>query len=144
MQVLHSFAGGVAGASPYEAPIEGDDGYYYGTTGGGGAFDAGTIYRMDRSGTVTILHSFGETEDAGAAPVGEIVQGEDGALYGTTAGEASSATGRRGAWNSNEARGGGVPRRAFAPLAQPFTKSGETPVSGGLITRIRTRRAGDE
>lgn len=84
VQVLHSFDGGAGGAFPYEAPIEGHDGYFYGTTGQGGAFGEGTVYRMDRSGAVTILHSFGESADAGALPVGEIVQGDDGALYGTT------------------------------------------------------------
>jgi uncharacterized repeat protein (TIGR03803 family) len=84
VRVLHSFTGGAGGASPYNAPIEGNDGYFYGTTGGGGAYDAGTVYRMDRDGQITILHSFGESAEAGANPVGDIVQGIDGPLYGTT------------------------------------------------------------
>jgi uncharacterized repeat protein (TIGR03803 family) len=84
VRVLHSFDGAAGGASPYEAPIEGNDGYFYGTTGGGGAFGLGTVYRMDRRGTVTILHSFGQSDDAGINPIGELVQADDGALYGTT------------------------------------------------------------
>jgi uncharacterized repeat protein (TIGR03803 family) len=84
VQVLHSFDGADGGANPYEAPIEGNDGYLYGTTHGGGEFDLGTVYRMNRRGTVTILHSFGDSADAGTNPVGELVQGDDGALYGTT------------------------------------------------------------
>jgi uncharacterized repeat protein (TIGR03803 family) len=84
VRVLHSFDGAAGGASPYEAPIQGRDGYLYGTTGGGGAFGLGTVYRMHSSGAVTILHSFGESADAGANPVGDMVLGDDGALYGTT------------------------------------------------------------
>lgn len=79
--VLHEFDGGAGGANPYEAPIEGLDGYFYGTTGMGGVYGFGTIYRMSRAGDVTILHSFDESE--GAYPVGEIVFGADGAIYGT-------------------------------------------------------------
>jgi uncharacterized repeat protein (TIGR03803 family) len=86
VEVLHEFGGGpLDGASPYEAPIEGRDGNLYGTTGSGGAFDEGTVYRMDPFGNVTVLHSFGDTPDAGSCPVGELVEGDDGALYGTTA-----------------------------------------------------------
>lgn len=82
--VAHTFDGGAGGANPYEAPIEGRDGNLYGTTGMGGAYGLGTIYRVDGDGTFTILHSFGPAADAGAYPVGEIVFGNDGALYGTT------------------------------------------------------------
>jgi len=85
VEVIHEFRGGpLDGANPYEAPIEGRDGNLYGTTGFGGAFGAGTVYRMDRLGNVTVLHSFGGAPDAGVSPIGELVQGDDGALYGTT------------------------------------------------------------
>ena len=50
----------------------------------GGDYGLGTIYRMDRAGVVTLLHSFGPTAAEGANPVGEIVFATDGALYGTT------------------------------------------------------------
>ena len=83
--VLHSFASFEAdGAGPFEAPIEGNDGYFYGTTYSGGTWDRGTIYRMTRSGVVSILHSFGELETDGRHPVGQLDLGIDGALYGTT------------------------------------------------------------
>lgn len=82
--VLHEFDGGTGGANPYQAPIQGSDGYLYGTTGMGGDYGLGTIYRMDRAGVVTLLHSFGPTAAEGLNPVGEIVFATDGALYGTT------------------------------------------------------------
>ena len=92
--VLHEFDGGTGGANPDEAPIEGPDGYFYGTTGMGGAYGFGTIYRMTRAGVVTILHSFDESE--GAYPIGEIVFGIDGAIYGTAV--FGGANGQGTAW----------------------------------------------
>jgi uncharacterized repeat protein (TIGR03803 family) len=50
----------------------------------GGDYGLGTIYRMDRDGIVTLLHSFGPTEAEGVNPGGEIVFATDGALHGTT------------------------------------------------------------
>ena len=66
--------------------IEGRDGSFYGIDGEGGAFGYGTVYRMDRAGTVTVLHSFDGV--TGAAPMG-IAQARDGSFWGmTTAGGA--------------------------------------------------------
>ena len=66
--------------------IEGRDGLFYGIEGEGGAFGYGTLYRMDRAGTVTVLHAFDGI--TGAIPMG-IAQAHDGSFYGmTTAGGA--------------------------------------------------------
>ncbi len=42
----------------------------------------GTVYRLDGSGSVTVLHAFGNGYD-GSTPNAGVVQGGDGALYGT-------------------------------------------------------------
>jgi len=59
------------------------DGNFYGTTVGGGQGFRGTIFRLTPTGAVTTIYSFGVGLD-GANPEGELIQGSDGALYGTT------------------------------------------------------------
>jgi uncharacterized repeat protein (TIGR03803 family) len=65
------------------ALIQGSDGNFYGTTGGGygrlGWLGYGNIYQMTPSGSVTILHTFQQTD--GADP-GVLIQGPPGYLYG--------------------------------------------------------------
>jgi uncharacterized repeat protein (TIGR03803 family) len=79
--VLHAFAGGMDGASPYSALIQGADGNFYGTTPVGGQGGWGIVFRMTADGALTILHAFDGTE--GLAPYG-IMQATDGNFYGTT------------------------------------------------------------
>src|SRR5581483_752467 len=62
--------------------VQTPDGSLYGTTQQGGASDLGTIYRVDRQGTVTIVHSFDGTD--GQYPIAGLTLGADGALYGVT------------------------------------------------------------
>jgi len=87
--IVHSFKdGSVAndGAHPYDALTIGSDGNFYGTTHQGGSADLGTVFKMTQAGVVTILHSFGDgsvTND-GAFPYATLVEGVDGAFYGTT------------------------------------------------------------
>ncbi len=66
------------------ALVQGSDGYFYGTTRGGGD-DAGTVFRINSTGTLTTLWHFSGGTD-GAAPCAGLVQGSDGYFYGTTAG----------------------------------------------------------
>lgn len=49
----------------------------------GGAFGHGTVFRMSATGVVKIVYSFDGTH--GSDPIGPVVQGSDGFLYGTTA-----------------------------------------------------------
>ena len=64
--------------------IQGTDGALYGTTVLGGSGGAGTVFRMNSDGTdFTVLKSF--VYSTGAYPEGGVIQGTDGALYGTTA-----------------------------------------------------------
>src|SRR6202023_610231 len=79
-QVLHQFH---PDPSNPNGLIQGTDGNFYGTTGQGGPIGAGTVFKMDSSGTVTTLHSF--TGSDGASPeFGRWIQASDGNFYGTT------------------------------------------------------------
>jgi uncharacterized repeat protein (TIGR03803 family) len=86
---LHVFTG-PDGAVP-NSLVQGRDGFFYGTTSYGGRAGIsallpgnGTIFRMDAAGAVTVLHVFGGASE-GKFP-GPIVQGADGALYGSAIG----------------------------------------------------------
>ena len=85
---LHSFSG-PDGAYP-TGIMQASDGYFYGTTEGGGGASCtgqygpgcGTVFRMDSTGNVTVLYSFTGQSD-GSLPASGVVQGTDGNLYGT-------------------------------------------------------------
>src|SRR5581483_9033045 len=78
---------GVNGADPYYGSlIQGTDGYLYGTTTSGGVSNQGTVFKVSRRGNIKVLHSFCAQSNCtdGAQPYGGVVQGLDGAYYGTT------------------------------------------------------------
>lgn len=80
----HHFVHGSGGVQPSSGLLQGIDGSFYGTTIEGGSVNAGTIFKLDLAGTLTVLHSFNGTD--GAAPYMEtLVQESDGSLYGTAA-----------------------------------------------------------
>ena len=85
---LYSFTGTNDGADPHAALVQGDDGYFYGTTYGGGAYTNqfgqgyGTVFKINTNGVLTSLYSFTGSND-GSNPNG-MVQGKDGYFYGTT------------------------------------------------------------
>ena len=62
--------------------VEGDDGYFYGTTREDD--NCGTVYRMDKTGATTILANMPEDGSLGCQPVGQLVEGPDEAFYGIT------------------------------------------------------------
>jgi uncharacterized repeat protein (TIGR03803 family) len=70
------------GIHPNAGLIFGRDGNYYGTTSVGGEFGYGTVFKMTSDGSITLLHSFDNTD--GANPSAPVIEGLDGALYGTT------------------------------------------------------------
>jgi uncharacterized repeat protein (TIGR03803 family) len=71
------------GAYPEAALVQGSDGNFYGTTGGGGPYDEGTVFKITADGTLTSLYSFTGGKDGGF-PYAGLVQGSDGNFYGTT------------------------------------------------------------
>ena len=93
-RILHSFAGGTAdGADPNAGLVLDGAGYLYGTTDGGGAKGLGTVFKLSRTGTETILYSFvGGTTD-GANPLAGLSMDSAGNLYGTTEGGGADGLG---------------------------------------------------
>ena len=86
--VLHSFPDGVTdGGGPMAGLLAGSDGWFYGTTDGGGTSLArnGTVFKLKPDGSgYKVLHSFPEKPDDGRFPRSSLIEGRDGALYGTT------------------------------------------------------------
>jgi uncharacterized repeat protein (TIGR03803 family) len=80
--VVKTFETNTQGHNPYGNLIVGTDGALYGTMNDGGAYNAGTIFKITTDGTVTVLRQLTKATD-GANPKGSLVQGTDGALYGT-------------------------------------------------------------
>jgi uncharacterized repeat protein (TIGR03803 family) len=72
------------GAFTAAALVQGSDGYFYGTTSGGGTNGAGTVFKISTKGALTTLYSFTGGNDGGNPPAG-LAQGSDGYFYGTTA-----------------------------------------------------------
>jgi uncharacterized repeat protein (TIGR03803 family) len=79
------------GATPEATLVQASNGDLYGTTqGGGGAYGAGTIFKITMTGTLTTLHSFCATQNTegdcldGHGPYTALVQGTNGNLYGAT------------------------------------------------------------
>ncbi|HEV2210240.1 MAG TPA: choice-of-anchor tandem repeat GloVer-containing protein [Verrucomicrobiae bacterium] len=88
------------GASPIGGVIQASDGNFYGTTPVYGAYGNGTVFQLSPGGTLTTLHAFSPLDSAnsyenadGANPYGELVEGPDGAFYGTTTAGGSNAYG---------------------------------------------------
>lgn len=82
--VLRDFAY-TNGANP-NLPTQGTDGNFYGTTQSGGdpTCHCGVVYKSTAAGVVTVLHAFKGYPNDGYRPIGVLVQGNDGNLYGTT------------------------------------------------------------
>ena len=82
---LVAFDGAASGRYPQGAPWQAADGTLYGTTSQGGSVGQGTLFRVgaDGSGFATAV-SF--TTASGVQPQAGVIQGADGALYGTTTG----------------------------------------------------------
>ena len=91
LTTIHDFCGvsGVRcleGSLPWAGVIQSRNGNLYGTTVGGGAHDAGTVYEISPAGKLTTLYSFCAQAGCadGAYPEAGLVQATDGNFYGTT------------------------------------------------------------
>ena len=89
--VLYNLTGAPDGALPYAGLFRDSAGNLYGTTIMGGAgtcyngivHGCGTVFKVDSSGTETVLHSFTGNPD-GEYPWGAVIEDSSGNLYGTT------------------------------------------------------------
>lgn len=100
--ILHSFGSGSDdGFLPQGILVEGADGQLYGVTQTGGVNSCsgpnscGTLFRISTGGALTILHSFGDGQGDGIAPVQVLLSAPDGTIYGAT----SSGGGYRCGWS---------------------------------------------
>ena len=95
LTTLHSF-NIVDGVSPYGTLLLASDGNFYGTANEAGTCTAGgcgTVFRISADGSFTTLHDFCLEAGCpdGEFPVGGLVEGSDGILYGTTNAGGNSA-----------------------------------------------------
>ena len=89
---LKSFDG-TNGGFPYAGLLLSTNGSFYGTTYGGGTSNFGTVFAINRDGSgFAVLHSFTGSTD-GKNPEAGLIEGNDGALYGTTSFADSSTRG---------------------------------------------------
>jgi uncharacterized repeat protein (TIGR03803 family) len=101
---LYSFGSSQAdGVTPNGPLLQASDGNFYGTTVNGGANscstngetnNCGTVFRITPSGAGAVVYSFGGSTTNSIAPQGPLIQGRDGALYGTTASGGSGICGQ--------------------------------------------------
>ncbi len=84
--VMHEFSAiGGDGRQPEAGLAFGGDGYLYGVTRFGGGSVNGSLFRIKTDGTgYEKLRAFSGTGGDGGNPVGSLVGGSDGTLYGTT------------------------------------------------------------
>jgi uncharacterized repeat protein (TIGR03803 family) len=89
LTVLYSFTGSSDGGNSYADLVRDAAGTVYGTTYYGGDFNCnhvsgcGVVFKVDTSGTETVVHTFAGSD--GAYPVGGLLLNSAGDLYGTTA-----------------------------------------------------------
>ena len=79
---LYSFADGDDGATPLAGLVQGADASFYGTAYQGGAYDNGTVFRINPNGVLTTLIAFNISN--GDLPYAGLILGQDGNFYGTT------------------------------------------------------------
>jgi uncharacterized repeat protein (TIGR03803 family) len=111
------------GRNPFAGLVQGTDGNFYGTTSGGGAGFAGTVFKLSPGGTLARLHSFDTTD--GASPYAGLIQAADGNFYGTT-----TLGGTNSAGTIFQITPSGTLTTLYNFCTQPKCSDGETPVAG--------------
>jgi uncharacterized repeat protein (TIGR03803 family) len=126
--VLHSFAGGKDGQSPYAGLTFDAAGNLYGTTYEGGVFGDGTVFELkpEAGGQwhETVIHAFDLTD--GDAPAGGVVLDSAGNIYGVTEGGGASTGGvvyelvksSNGSWKEKLLHGFGSGSDGSSPYAE--------------------------
>lgn len=86
LTAVHSFGDSSSpshGAYATAGLIQDGGGNFYGSTMAGGSNNFGMVYKLTPDGLLTTLYSFAYDADGGY-PMGRMIQGMDGAFYGTT------------------------------------------------------------
>lgn len=90
--ILYTFTmGSSAGAYPFSGLLRDAAGNLYGTAFMGGDTNVGVVYKLDKNGTETVLHSFKKSD--GANPYAGLIRDSNGNFYGTTLAGGSSDAG---------------------------------------------------
>jgi len=84
LTVLHSLDGGHEGSRPLAGVVRDYKGNLYGTTWEGGDNYYGTVFKVDSTDILTVLHTFAAGQQDGATPFGTLVRDRSGWLYGIT------------------------------------------------------------
>ncbi len=86
--VLYDFTSVVDGYQPRAGLLADSLGNYYGTTSNGGAYNRGTVFKVNKNSSGTwhssILYSFGNSKTDAQTPMGGLIFDSRGNLYGTT------------------------------------------------------------
>jgi uncharacterized repeat protein (TIGR03803 family) len=91
--VLHSFGSAAGAQNPYGTLIQASDGLLYGMSTHGGAYGLGAVFTISTpDGGEFVIHSF-DSGPGGQAPLGTLIQGTDGNLYGMAASARGSGYG---------------------------------------------------
>jgi len=91
--VLYNFTGGTDGGYPYAGLVRDAAGNLYGTTGSGGSSGFGVVFKLNKKGTETVLHSFVGGLSDGQYPYGTLAMDAEGNVYGTAAGGGGTGCG---------------------------------------------------
>ncbi|MGA2578529.1 MAG: choice-of-anchor tandem repeat GloVer-containing protein [Bryobacteraceae bacterium] len=123
------------GSQPQGTLIQATNGRIYGTTNIGGTAQGGTVFEITPSGALGTVHEFCSMANCadGTSPIGGLIQGTDGNLYGTTqfggvlpGGEGGSGT----VYKINPATNSLTTLYVFC--RQPYCTDGESPF-GALV-----------
>jgi uncharacterized repeat protein (TIGR03803 family) len=84
--VLHYFTGGADGSNPEAGITVADSGLLYGTAAIRGTYGYGTVFKLSRVNSTWFFNPLFEFTGGsdGSIPIGGVVIGPNGALYGTT------------------------------------------------------------
>jgi uncharacterized repeat protein (TIGR03803 family) len=103
--VLHKFTGTPNGWFPEALLVEDSQGGLYGTTYLGGSSSLGTVFKINKTGKETILHSFAGPPDGsgdGAYSYQGVIRDAAGNLYGVTAAGGAYGAGAVYKWNATD------------------------------------------
>jgi uncharacterized repeat protein (TIGR03803 family) len=90
------------GGAPPGPLAQASDGNYYGAAEFGGGFAGGILFELTPASGIngiTPLYNFGGSATDGSSPAGNLVQGTDGNLYGSTGSDASKNSGTLYQWS---------------------------------------------
>jgi uncharacterized repeat protein (TIGR03803 family) len=84
LKVLYSFSGGNDGGSPDAGVTRDPFGNLFGTTNNGGTANVGVVFKLDKAGHETVLHTFVRGAEGNQPYLAGVIIDPESNLYGTT------------------------------------------------------------